>query len=135
MMITKKRPIDSIGSRADKTGYSVEDRCMLTPFIPHSERSHRGLTLAKRADYFTPTQSYAWPGLLPKIIDRMPPTDNGGGEKFEIVATAGGTLDADLGVRNLGTFPRERWLQEVAKSKFMVSFSQFLARVLQHWFS
>jgi len=92
---------------------------MLTPFVPHSEREHRGLALAKRADYFTPVQSYAWPDLLPKIIDKMPADEHG--NPFEIVATAGGTLDKDLGVRNIGTFPRERWLQEVAKSKFMVS--------------
>lgn len=97
---------------------------MLTPFVPHAEREHRGLTLAKRADYFTASEHYAWPGLLPKIIDRMPANDKG--EKFEIVATAGGTLDKELGVRNIGQFPREKWLQEVAKSKFMVShpFSQ-----------
>lgn len=100
-------------------GYSVEDRCMLTPFVPHDQREHRGLTLAKRADYFTEKEHYAWPGLLPKIIPRMP--EDTKGNKFEIVATAGGTLDKELGVRNIGTFPRERWLQEVAKSKFMVS--------------
>lgn len=94
---------------------------MLTPFVPHSEREHRGLTLAKRADYFTASEHYAWPGLLPKIIDKMPTDDKG--DKFEIVATAGGTLDQELGVRNIGQFPREQWLKEVAKSKFMVSLS------------
>jgi len=103
-------------------GYSVEDRCRLTAFVPHAEREHRGLTLAKRADYFTETQSYAWPGLLPKIIDKMPADAKG--NKFEIVATAGGKLDGELGVRNLGQFPRDQWLKEVAKSKFMVSHSQ-----------
>jgi hypothetical protein len=99
-------------------GYSVEDRCMLTPFVPHAEREHRGVTLAKRAEYFT-SETYAWPGFLPTIVDKMPPDDKG--NKFEMVATASGTLGKDIGVRNIGQFPRDRWLQEVAKSKFMVS--------------
>lgn len=102
-----------------RTGYSVEDRCKLTPFVPHNEREHRGLTLAKRADYFTSSQSYAWPGILPNIASQLPADDKG--NKFEFVATASGTLGADLGVRNIGLFPRDKWLKEVAKSKFMVS--------------
>jgi hypothetical protein len=49
----------------------------------------------------------------------MPADDKG--NKFEIVATAGGHLDEELGVRNIGQYPRDQWLKEVAKSKFMVS--------------
>jgi hypothetical protein len=49
----------------------------------------------------------------------MPVDDKG--NNFEFVATASGTLDPELAVRNIGLFPRDKWLQEVAKSKFMVS--------------
>lgn len=99
-------------------GYSVEDRCMLTPFVPHAEREHRGITLAKRAEYFT-SDTYAWPGMIPKLVDKMPLDDNG--NKFELIATSSGTLGSDTGVRNVGQLPRDKWLQEVARSKFMVS--------------
>jgi hypothetical protein len=109
----------AIRARTDPLGYSVEDRCKLTPFVPHDQREHRGLTLAKRAEYFTSSQSYAWPGILPSIASKMPVDDKG--NKFEFVATASGTLDPELAVRNIGLFPRDKWLQEVAKSKFMVS--------------
>jgi hypothetical protein len=97
----------------------VEDRCQRIPFVPYEERKHRGIALAKRADYFSPeTQAYAWPGILSGVVSQIEPDVKGA--TFEIVATASGNVDPQVGVRNLGQLPRDEWLDAVAHSKFMV---------------
>ncbi|KAK8846595.1 hypothetical protein IAR55_005681 [Kwoniella newhampshirensis] len=98
-------------------GYSVQDRCERIPF--YEQREHRGLVLAKRADYMT-GNNMAWPDILPDIISSVPQDENG--RAFELLATASGSLgDKFKGVRNVGPMDRNSWLNEVAKSKFMLA--------------
>ena len=64
------------------------------------------------------SSSFAWAGLLPEIVSRMPADSRG--NAFEIVATASGIVDAKAGIRNLGPLMGADWSEEVAKSKFLV---------------
>ncbi|KAJ7289202.1 hypothetical protein C8J57DRAFT_1114794 [Mycena rebaudengoi] len=50
------------GNVANNTylGYSIEDACALTPFIPTASRSNQAWILAKRLSYFTSPMEPAW---------------------------------------------------------------------------
>jgi hypothetical protein len=111
------RPPRATGFELNWKGYSVEDRCKLVPY--HEKKEHRGFLLAKKADYLNDHQKFSWPGILPSIVDSVK-DDNG--KPFEFFGTFSGTLNPLIGgIRNVGGLPRPQWLEEVAKSKFMVS--------------
>lgn len=58
--------------------------------------------------------------MLPDIAEAMP--KDAEGKDFEFFATFSGTLNPKLDhMRNVGPLDRPLWLEEVAKSKFMVS--------------
>lgn len=104
--------------QADKSGYSVEDRCKQVPF--HEKKEHRGFLLAKRAEYINDKKLFSWPDMLPSVAESVP--KNSDGKDFEFFGTYSGTLNPKLDhIRNVGPLDRPIWLEEVAKSKFMVS--------------
>lgn len=99
------------------TGYSVEDRCRQIPF--REKKEHRGFLLAKRAEYINDHKIFSWPDMLPQIAESV--AADAKGNEFEFYGTFSGTLNPKLDhLRNAGPLDRPIWLEEVAKSKFMV---------------
>jgi hypothetical protein len=96
----------------------VEDRCKQVPY--HEKKEHRGFLLAKKAEYFNDHQKFSWPGILPAVAEGVPTDEDG--KVFRFFGTYSGVLKPEIGgIQNVGPMPRPKWLEEVAKSKFMVS--------------
>jgi hypothetical protein len=105
------------GIRADQLGYSVEDRCKLVP-LPE-KKEHRGFLLAKRSQYLSDPKLFAWPNMLPAVAEAVKKDEDG--NAFGFFGTYSGTLNPSINhLTNVGPMDRPLWLQEVARSKFMV---------------
>ena len=86
--------------------------------------------LAKRAEYINDHKLFSWPNMLPEIAEGIPKDING--QEFEFYGTFSGTLNPKLDhLRNVGPLDRPIWLEEVAKSKFMVCRLVLLAGMLR----